>query len=76
MYIIIEMQTNNGSTAVVTPIQTATEEGTAFQKYYNTLAAAAVSPVELHTILLLNEEGAIMRNEKFDRRVAPEPETE
>lgn len=75
MYVIIEMQTNNNSTAVVTPIQTATQENTAFQKYYTTLAAAAVSNVELHTVLLLNEEGVIMRNEKFDRRVI-EPEGE
>jgi hypothetical protein len=68
MFIIIEMQTNNNSTAVVTPIPTATQENIALQKYYTALAAAAVSNVQLHTVTLLNEEGEVIRTEKFDRR--------
>ena len=61
MYIILEMQTTNGSTAVVTPIKTEADYNKALNKYYTTLASAAISKVNTHTVMLINEVGAVVR---------------
>lgn len=74
MYIIIEIQANDGGVAIVTPIPTFSNENIALQAYYTAVAAAAVSSVQLHTILLLNESGATIRFEQFDRRSHSEDE--
>lgn len=68
MYIIIEMQTNNGSTTVVTPIKSEAEENKALNKYYETLAAAAISSVEIHTVMLITEAGQVARCETFEHK--------
>lgn len=73
MFIIIEMQTTNGSTAVVTPIKTEEDQNKALNKYYTTLASAAISKVDTHTVMLITESGAVVRCEKFDHT---EPEVE
>lgn len=68
MFIIIEMQTNGESTAVVTPIKTEKEYNKALNKYYTTLAAAAVSTVDVHTVMLIDEKGDTVRVESFDHK--------
>ena len=68
MFIIIEMQTSGESTAVVTPIKTEAEYNKALNKYYNTLAAAAVSTVDVHTVMLIDEKGETVRVESFDHK--------
>lgn len=66
MYIVIELQTNNGKTANI--VNAYADLNTAFNKYHSILAAAAVSSVEVHTALILTETGGIVRAECFDRR--------
>lgn len=56
MYTVIELQTNNGITAAVTPVVKSTIEE-ARQEYHTKAAFAAVSSVEIHTVVLLNAEG-------------------
>ena len=72
MYIIIEMQTTNGVTAVVTPIKTDTDINRALNKYYSTLAAAAVSKVEVHTVMLITGNGEVVRVERFEHATETE----
>lgn len=47
-YIVLEMQTNNGTTAIVPPF-VYTNQKEAESKFHAVLAAAAVSNVEEHT---------------------------
>ena len=66
MYIVTELQTNGETTAVLN--YTYTDKSTALQKYYTILSAAAVSQVEVHTAMIINEIGLVEYRESFDRR--------
>lgn len=66
MYIVIEMQTTNGTTATITNAYA--DKNTAYQKYHTILAAAAVSSVEIHTAIILSEHGYIEARESFEHR--------
>lgn len=50
------------------------DESQALAKYYTICAAAAVSGIPYHSAHLLASDGRMIRQEIFDRRVAPEPE--
>lgn len=65
MFIVIEMQTNNGATTVVTPIKTFTDINEAYEEYYRILMYAAVSKLEVHTAMILTETGDVVRVEHF-----------
>ena len=65
MYTVIELQTNNGTTAVVPPV-TFDDINKAYQKFYQILASAAVSNVEIHTAVILSEIGNVIRVEHFE----------
>ena len=67
MYIVIEMQTNGETTATLANAYT--DKNTAYQKYHTILAAAAVSAVEVHTAVILNEFGYIEARESFEHTV-------
>ena len=73
MYILIEMQTNNGTTAIVPPT-TYSDLSIAYQAYYTALAAAAVSNVQIHTVVLMTPIGQIVRVETFNRVPESEPD--
>ena len=60
MYTVIEMQTTNGVTAGV-PAQTKETRDAAESVWHQMMAAAAVSNVEIHTAVILNAEGQIIR---------------
>lgn len=64
MYIVLEFQTNGESTAVVTPKTQATLEK-AQQAYYTACAAAAVSSVEQHTVMLVYCNGNVIESKEF-----------
>ena len=64
MYIVIEIQTSNGQASVLN--NTYANLNTAYQAYYTILAAAAVSQVEVHTAILLNEHGGVVSAESFE----------
>lgn len=66
MYIVTELQTNGEVTAILN--DTFTDKGLALQKYHTILAAAAVSEVEVHTAMIINEIGLVEYRESFDRR--------
>ena len=56
MYIINEYQTNNGSTAIVTPA-TSADRNQAISVFYTKCAAAAISGVQVHTVTICTDEG-------------------
>lgn len=64
MYIINEYQTNNGSTAIVTPV-TKADINEAESVYHQKLASAAISNVEIHAVSLDTEEGIQIKHECF-----------
>ena len=66
MYIVIELQTNNGTTGNF--VFSYDNLADAYAKYHTILAAAAKSSVEVHAALILTETGGIVRAERFDRR--------
>lgn len=69
-YIVIEMQTNNGTTAIVPPISY-TDRNAAEANFHSILAAAAVSSVEEHAAMLITNDGHLLRNECYKH----EPQT-
>lgn len=50
------------------------DEDKALAKYYTICAASAVSKIPYHSAHLLASDGRMIRQEIFDRRVAPQPE--
>lgn len=56
MYIIQEIQTNNGLSAL-TPATQKTDWNEAQNVYHTALAAAAVSSVQIHTVICIDEYG-------------------
>lgn len=70
-YIIIETQTTNGTTAVLTFVESGLYE--ALAKYHEKCAAAARSNVPLHAVSLITEKGSPVpeRYEWFDHTPAP-----
>lgn len=74
MYVVIEMQTTDGVTAVVPPVAF-DDLNHAYQKFYTVLSAAAVSNVPLHSAVIINDRGELIRTESFDHTVTTEAET-
>lgn len=72
-YIIVEIQTTGGSSAVLKQVKGNINE--AEQAYHTVLAAAAVSSVETHSAAMLNERGQLVKYECFVH-AEPEPEPE
>lgn len=70
MYTVIELQTNDETTSVLT--NTFADGSQAYQKYHQILSFAAVSTVDIHTATILNEYGGTLANETFDHRTAEE----
>ena len=65
MLIVIELQTNNGTTTVLT--NSYAEESLAWQKYYQVLSFSAVSDIDIHSATIINEEGYAIENGYFNR---------
>ena len=75
-YIVLEMQTTDGTTAVVPPF-TYTDRNEAEAKFHTILAFAATSQVEEHAACLLTNDGRLVRNECYRHpKTEPEPEPE
>ena len=64
MYIVLEFQTNGTSTAIVTP-KGYVDFGKAQQAFYTACAAAAVSSVEQHTVMLVYHNGNVLESKEF-----------
>lgn len=63
MYVVIEIQTTNGITAQITTVEPTKD--VAEQKFHMIMAAAAVSNVEIHTAVILNPEGYVMKQDCY-----------
>ena len=65
MYIIQEIQTTDNTTALV-PAVTYTDKNQAESAYHMALASAAVSSVTVHTVMLYDEHGNVLRKEFYE----------
>ena len=74
-YIIVEMQTNGGTTAVPTSVKSTYE--TAEQEYHTKCAYAAVSNVPVHAVSMITENGVpVEKKHECYKHGQPTPETE
>lgn len=67
MYIIQEIQTSNGQTAL-TPAITKTDKNEADSVYHSILASAAISSVEIHAVTMVNEHGGLVKSDYYEHR--------
>lgn len=63
MYIVIELQTNNGATSNF--VFAFADLADAWAKYYSILSAAAKSNVEVHAAAIITETGRLVASEHF-----------
>ena len=56
MYILQEIQTTNGTTALLTPVQRSTRPEIE-SVFYTTCGSAVISNVPVHTVMVYTEEG-------------------
>lgn len=64
MYIIQEIQTNGGVSAL-TPAITKDDKNQALSTFFTTCAAAVISNVEVHTVTLTDEHGQQVRPAEY-----------
>ena len=62
--IILEIQhSNNGTTSTIVTVKA--ERNEAEQLYHNTLAYAAVSNVDVHSVVMLTDDGVVHKKETY-----------
>lgn len=66
MYIVIEIQTTNGTASTITTAYA--DLNTAYNKFYTILAAAAVSSVEIHSAMIITPTADLIVTQHFDHR--------
>lgn len=75
-YIILEIQkSNDGTIAIVPPVSYDTWP-LAEQAYHTLLAYAAVSTVDIHSVVMLDDVGTRIKGETYYHGHSPEPEPE
>lgn len=74
MYILIEMQTTDNQTGSI--VTAYTDRAAAEAAYHTILAAAVVSPVHYHTVMMVDERGNTIKKEFYRHIPEPEPEGE
>ena len=65
MYIINEIQTNGNQSALL-PALTYADRNEAESAYHMTLGAAAISTVEVHTVVMYDEHGNLLKREFYE----------
>ena len=73
-YIVLELQTTGGVTSNIINAYTTSNE--ADNAYYNALAAAAISSVEIHSIMLITPRGETLRSDYYKHKVESVEPTE
>lgn len=68
MFTVIELQTNNGVTTVLTT--SFADENQAYQKYHQVLSYAAVSKLDIHTAIVVDERGYALKQEFYEHTTA------
>lgn len=71
MYTVIELQTTNGVTSILTFLYADRDQAEA--KFHNILAYAAVSTVEIHAVSIIDALGDVVKNDRYYHS-QPEPE--
>ena len=61
-YLVLELQKD---TTLLALVNTYAERSQAEQKYHTVLSYAAVSSVPIHTVLLINENGHIIKQDSY-----------
>lgn len=74
MFIVIELQTNDGQTANI--VQSKETKAEAMSTYHSILAAAAISAIHCHTAMVIDHEGKVYAREFYTHMPEPEPENE
>lgn len=64
-YTVVEVQ-NAGTPAAIPVIYT--NMNTAYNKYYNVLAAASVSSIPYHACYIIRDDGVMIEGKVYDRR--------
>lgn len=67
MYLVVELQTSNGSMAQIPYVKSTRDE--AESKYHEILAYAATSSIEVHSAVIINEEGQKIKSECYKHEV-------
>lgn len=67
MYILQEIQTSNGACALV-PARTFNDKNDAESAFHLALASAAISSVNVHTVMLYDEHGNVLRREFYEHK--------
>lgn len=67
MYIIQEIQTTDNQTALL-PALTYLEKNEAESAFHMKLASAAISEVSVHTVIMYDEHGNIVRREFYEHQ--------
>ena len=65
IYIIIEIQKSNNGTVAIVPPASYTDERLAEQAYHTALSYAAVSQVDVHSVVMLNDVGERLKGETY-----------
>ena len=65
MYIIQEIQTNNGKTSLLPPIPKE-DKLAAESEWYHKMGYAAVSAVQVHTVIMYDEHGNMVRQGYYE----------
>lgn len=65
MYIIQEIQTNGNNTALL-PAITKTDKNEMESTFHSILAAAAISSVEVHTVIVYDEHGNTIKRDYYE----------
>ena len=66
MYLVIELQTDDGKMANLAYSYETQNE--AESKFHSILAAAAVSSIEVHTAVVIDEQGCVLANGSYTHR--------
>lgn len=64
MFVVIELQ-RTGENTLGTIVTTHIERNDAEQKYHQILAAAAISEIDIHSAVMLNENGQRIKGETY-----------
>ena len=64
MYLVIELQKTGNQLAHI--VTTFSDKNEAESKYYNVLAAAAVSSVQKHAAVIITEDGMKIKSEVYE----------
>ena len=74
MYIVLEVQTNGNNMAIVPPVTRATLNE-AESVYHQALASAAISSVEKHCAMVIDENGVVFDSKCYYHGVESPEET-